>query len=114
MAAEYDIKINQGETFLKVITWYDNANNNMLASATSAQAQLREEKSNTSPVIADFTCTFAANNASLSLGLSANTTLDIAIRRGYWDLFITYPSEVVNPLSGKSYTNFAVTQPGTT
>lgn len=108
-ANTYDIYIDQGGTFSMTITMRDSANNNLFVGATSAEAQLREQPANAIK-IGDFDCEFAANNASLTLSLTANTTADFTKKLMFWDCKVFWADREEYILRGKAHLSLTVTR----
>jgi hypothetical protein len=97
----YNLDIAQGATLNLQIQLVDQSNNNLLATATLAEAWI-VDPNNSNNTVAEIECSFTANNAALSLYLDANTTLGMYPGGPYtWDLKLTWPSQVEYPLSGK-------------
>lgn len=89
MSKEYNIHVDRGGTFKITVNATDANNVNILTSATGANAQIRlTPQSETS--VADFNCSFTANNASLVLSLSANQTSQFVQNNMSWDCKVTF------------------------
>jgi hypothetical protein len=109
MPGTHDITIVQGATFKITVSAKDAANNNVLALATSAAAQLRELPES-STVLADFDCDLTANNAGITVSLTPAQTANLSIRRMYWDLKVVWPDREEYLLEGKAILNTTVTR----
>lgn len=98
-APVYNIAIDQGGTFKLTLKVTDSLNNNILSSAVSAAAQIRQNiTSNTQ--LADFNCAFTSNNASLVLTLTANQTTTFTTNNMVWDCKVTFADGTQTYLAG--------------
>jgi hypothetical protein len=101
LAGTYNIEIDQGSTFsVTVVATDDSSNTNVLTGATSAKAQIRETYESTT-VLAEANCTFAANNASLTIVFASANTTTLDPVPMVWDVRVTYPTKVEYLLKGK-------------
>jgi hypothetical protein len=110
LAGTYNIEIDQGSTFsVTVVATDDSSNTNVLTGATAAKAQIRETYESET-VLAEASCAFAANNASLTIVWDETDTINLNQIPMVWDLRITYPTKVEFLLKGKVKLNPTVTR----
>ena len=109
MLGQHNITIDQGATFSLNVRAVDSSNNNIFASATLAEAQLRET-AQSSTVLATFACSFAANNASIDISLTPEQTQALRTKSMHWDLKVTWPDKELFIRYGRATLNFTVTR----
>lgn len=111
MANTYNITVDKGATFTFNVQMRDSANANMLADATAAAAQVRlDPDSNT--IVATFLCAFNGNNDVITVSMDEVQTanLDFSGEAAYWDLRVTWPTEIKYIVRGKFKVNDTVTR----
>jgi hypothetical protein len=86
-AARYDIEIEQGATFRRVLTLKENDVAINLAGYT-AKMQVREEPTSTT-ALADMTINFTGNPGEIELLLSSTLTQGLPSGIFYYDLLLT-------------------------
>ena len=100
MSHKYDIEIEQGESYvfgLRLRT--PTANTNAFAGALSAEGQIRETPES-DEVLAEFACSFAANNETLWVSLSPAQTQLLKVN-GRYDIKVIWPTREDFIVNGK-------------
>lgn len=98
MAYRYDLKVEQGATFVVEIECQDEAGNPIDLTGYSAAAQIRRTHSSASPS-AEFTPTIIPTLGRVSLALTASQTSGVTHSTGVWDCELTSPEGVVTRLA---------------
>jgi len=109
-AANYDILIEQGATFLLNLRWKDSEGDGIDLLGYEARMQIR--KSSQSPTIeleltsdgSDQSITFGTDYGFISLEIDAVTTSQLEIRRGVYDFELVSPTGEVTRLVQGSVT----------
>lgn len=108
---KYNITIDKGATYRLRVAMKDSANNNMLASALYAEAQVRMDPDD-EEIVASFQCNINSSHDTIDLFMDENltATLDFDDEPAYWDLRVTWPSEVRYIVRGLFKVNDTVTR----
>lgn len=102
-AGKYDITIEQGATFYKVLTWTDSTGSAIDLSGYTARMHIRQKVTDVSPIL-----NLTTENSRITLGGSAGTitllvaAIDTAVLSpqitGYYDLEVVSGTGVVTRL----------------
>lgn len=93
-AGKYNIIIEQGSTFEKIITLKDSAGVAINLTGCSVAAQVRE-KISSSTALFSFTCAITdAVNGKIKISLTKSQTTELTFKTAIYDLELTYPSTI--------------------
>jgi len=112
MAAERNIKIYQGDTYVHEVRVKDNSNVAINITSRTYAGQIRKTKTS-NVIIATFTTAITnAANGTFNFSLSSNTTSNIQSGVYYYDIQETNGIVVTTLLSGRAEVEGEVTRAG--
>ena len=100
-AATYDITVEQGATFLKVITWKDSSAVPINLTGFTARMQIRERVSSAAAVLdisTDDYIVLGGAAGTITITVPATVTAALNFTRGVYDLEVESPGNVVTRL----------------
>lgn len=97
MATRYDLRIDQGASYVLELQMADESGNALDMTGCTAASQIRQ--SHTSAAYsAIFTCAVDVPNALITLTLTGAQTAAISHRKGVWDVELTYQDGTIQRL----------------
>lgn len=95
-----NLSVNQGADFTITVKYQDSDGNNLLATATSSEAQIRQSPPSTT-ILATFTTEFNMAHDGIILTLTPDQTQALPGVAMVWDLKVTWP-DLVDFIAGGS------------